>query len=808
MYRAGQDLRYGARLLWKAPGFTVAALAALTLGIGAATAIFSVVDAVLLKPLPFASPERLLAIWERSLAQNKSKLAVAGGNFLEWSRQSRTLEGVAAYQDDVHVNLTGGPKGPIDPEELAAQRITAGLFPLLGVKPIVGRVFRSDEDQPGRTNFALLSYGLWQRRFGADAAIASQSIRLRDQSYTVIGVMPAGTRIMNAAADVWIPLGLDASDPRTVRFRFLTAIARLKRGATLEQARAEMELIGNRLEQADPALDRGWRPSVYPLREELVGDVTRPLLVLSGAVGFLLLIACVNVANLLLARGAGRSREIAIRTAVGASRGRIAAQLLSESILLALAAGALALPLAWGGVALLARLGQGSIPRLAEARLDWRLFLFGLAASLATGILFGIAPAIHGSGANPVTALMESGRGRTASRSGRMLRDALVISEMALAVLVLIGAGLLIRSFARLRAVDPGFQPAGLLTFRLPLSGVRNASADRRIAFVNQAVDRIATLPGVRSVAAVNTLPLAGFGLGSLFTVGGRPAPPPAERPQGLLRAVTPAYFHTMGIPLTAGRAFTASDTSEKPLVLVVDQTLAQRFWPQGSALGGRLALDPGGRVGEIVGVAGAVKPERIQDEDWPTIYCPHAQYPLSIMVMAVRTEVPPMALASAVERAVHQLDAEQPVGNVRPAEAVIDQAVAAARFQTVVLALFAQIAFVLAAVGVYGVVAYDVSQRTHEIGIRLALGAQPGDVRRLILGQCARLAAWGIAAGLAAAFGLTRLMANMLYSVKPTDGYTFASMAMLLGAVALMASYLPSRRAMALQPAAALRHD
>jgi len=803
MHLVGRDVRYSARLLRRSPGFTLAALAALALGLGATTAIFSVVDAVLLKPLPFPRADRLLVIWEKN--QNKVKLLVAGGNFLEWQQQTRLLEAAGAFQD-VHVNLTEGPNGHLDPEELTAQRISAGLLPLLGVQPVVGRLFRPDEDQPGRTTSALLSDSLWRRRFGADRSIAGKSIRLNDKSYTVVGVLPPGFRVFDTAADVWIPLGMDPGDTRVNHGRFLIVLARMRPGVTLRQERAEMDTIGDRLERADPGLNHGWRPSVFSFRDELVGPVEQPLAVLMGAVGFLLLMACVNVANLLLARGNTRRREISIRMALGASRGRIAGQLLSESLLLSLAGGALGLLLAWGAIALLARLGPASIPRLAEARLDWRLFLFALAVSVATGVLFGLAPAIQGSGAKLNATLIEAGRGRTAARSGRLLRNGLVVVEIALAVLVLIGAGLLIRSFARLRAVDLGFQPSGLLTLRLPLAGARNATAERRIAFLQQAEDRVAALPGVRAVAAVDTLPLTDFGFGTTFAVEGRPVPD--EKPMGLVRAVTPGYFRTMGLPLLEGRDFTAADTSQTALTLVVSRGVARRFWPQGGAVGNRLVLDPNGRLAEIVGVVGDVKPETIQGDDWLTLYCPYAQNAFRSMTLVMRSALPPAAVVPAAGRAVHQLDPDQPVADARPMEGVVAQAVAGARFNTVLLALFAQIAFVLAAVGVYGVVAYDVSQRTGEIGIRLALGAQPGDVLRLILTQASALAGLGIAAGLAAAWALTRLMVTMLYGVAPTDTYTFVAIAVLLGAVVLIAGYLPSRRAMALDPAIALRHE
>ena len=805
MQLVGRDVRYGVRLLRKSPGFTLVALAALALGLGAATAIFSVVDAVLLKPLPFPRADRLLVIWEKNSSQNKSKLLVAGGNFLEWRQQSHMLEAIGAFQE-VHVNLTEGPHGHIDAEELAAQRISAGLLPLLGVQPSVGRLFRPDEDQPGHTGSALLSDGLWRRRFGADRAIAGKNVRLSDKSYTVVGVLPPGFRVLDAAADVWIPLGLDPGDTRVKRGRFLIAMARMRPGVTIEQVRAEMETIGDRLERADPVLDRGWRPSVFPLREELVGPVRQPLEVLAGAVGFLLVMACANVANLLLARGHTRRREIAVRMAMGAGRGRIAGQLLSESLLLSLAGGALGLLLAWGAVALAAHFGPASMPRLTEARLDWRLFLFALAMSVAMGALFGLAPAIQLSGANLNTALIEGGRGRTAARSGRLLRNALVAVEVGLAVLVLIGAGLLIRSFVRLRAVDLGFQPSGLLSLRLPLAGARNAAAERRIAFLQQALDRVSALPGVRTVAAVDTLPLAGFGFGATFAVEGRPMPD--DKPMGLVRAVTPGYFRAMGLPLIEGRDFTAADTGQTALTLVVSRNLARRFWPQGGAVGSRLVLDPNGRLAEIVGVVGDVKPETIEGDDWLTLYCPYAQNAFRSMTLVLRSALPPEAVLPAAARTIHQLDPDQPVADAQPMDRLVGEAIAGARFNTVLLAVFAQIAFLLAAVGVYGVTSYDVSQRTGEIGIRLALGAVPGNVLRLILTQAVGLATLGIAAGLAAAWALTRLMATMLYGVSPTDAYTFVAIPVLLGTVVSIAGYLPSRRAMALDPAVALRHE
>jgi putative ABC transport system permease protein len=801
-----QDLRYGARRLAKDPAFTAVALLALTLGMGSTATIFSVVDTVLLKPLPFRDAERLLVIWEKNPSQNRYRMFVAPANFLAWQKQSRAVEQMAALQEG-RLNLTGGPNGHIDPEELKVERVTAGLFPLLGVEPKVGRTFRPEEDQPGRTNFVLLSHALWQRRFAGDPGIAGKTIRLRDQPYTVVGVLPPAFAVMEPGVEVFVPLGLNPSDTRIANARVLTVIAR--RRGPLEQVRAELDAVGAQMEQALPALDKGCRPSVFELGDELVSGVRQALWVLMAAVGCLLLMACVNVANLLLARGATRRKEIALRCALGAGRGRIAAQLLSESVLLALGGGALGLLLAAGAIYVLAHGGPAGVPRLAQAALDLRVFGFALGVSLVTGILFGLAPGMQASGSGLSMTLKEGGRGGTAGRAGRRMRNALAIAEVALAVVVLIGAGLLMRSFIRLRGVDPGFRPAGVLTVRVPLAGGRNAAGERRIAFFKQVTDRIATLPGVRAVGAVNVLPLTGLGVGATFAVEGRLAPSAEQRPLGLMRSVNSAYFGAMGIPLVAGRAPADSDTALSPPVIVVNQTLARRFWPGASAMGGRLAIDQiGGRVAEIVGVVGDVKPDRINGAEWPTIYVPYAQGPAAAMTLAVRTAGAPLGLASAVTREVRQLDPDQPVADVRTMEEVVNLAVSGARFQTALLASFAGVAFLLAAVGIYGVISYDVSRRTNEIGIRMALGAQPADVQWLILGQGARLAVYGIVAGLLGAGVLTRWMGTMLFGVGPTDVWTYAAVSILLAVVALAASYVPSRRAMVPDPVIALRHE
>jgi putative ABC transport system permease protein len=806
MHLLWQDLRYGVRLLRKAPGFAAVALVALALGIGATTAIFSVVDAVLLKPLPFRDPERVLVIWEKNPTLNKVKLFVAPANFLAWQRQSRSLESVAALHD-TSINLTAGPNGHIDPEELRCERVSATLFPLLGVQPILGRTFRDDEDQPGRAFSVLLSYRLWQRRFGGDRSIAGKTIRMRDQPYLVTGVLPPDFAVIEPNIDVWIPLGLNGADPRLAGSRFLVVIARSK--DSLQSVRAEFDAIGARLEQSMPEVNHGWRPSVFTLEGELLGDVRRSLWVLLAAVGCLLLMACVNVANLLLSRGASRRRELALRLALGAGRARIVNQLLAESLLLALGGDALGLLLAAAVVRGLAHSGAGGVPRLAFATIDLRVFLFALAASLLTGVLFGAVPAWATSGASLVAALNQGGRGGTAGRAGRAVRNGLVVTEVALAVVVLIGAGLLIRSFIRLRSMNPGFQPAGLLTMRVPLAGTRNAAPERRVAFFQELTLRMAALPGVRCVGAINGLPLTGLGSGVPFAIEGQPVPQPSQWPIAVLRSVNPDYFHALGIPLAAGRVFTAGDDAQAPPVIVINQTLARRYFPASGPIGRQLTLDyrkP--HSARIVGVVSDVKPERLQSEDWPSIYCPYPQAPVQTITLALRSDGPPPTLASAAQREIHRLDPDQPVADIRTMEDVVSKAVSGARFNTALLAVFAAIAFVLAAVGIYGVISYDVNERINEIGIRMALGAQPADLLRLVVGQGARMAGYGIVAGLALSFGVTRLMSTMLFGIDSTDAYTFAGISILLAVVALAASYLPSRRAMALNPVAALRHD
>jgi putative ABC transport system permease protein len=805
-----QDIRYAARTLRKNAGFTLVAVAALALGIGANTAIFSVVNAVLLRPLPFEEPGRIVYLTGRAGADGAPTRVFSYPNFLDVKSQARVFEHAAAY-GRAQQFLTEGD----EPERVQGAYVSAEMFPLLGVGPALGRAFTADEDQPGAPRVVVLGHGLWERRFGSDPSVVGREVQFASGPATVVGVMPRGFKfpVEERQTEFWMAFArnVPAGQLSNRGAVFLEVVARLAPGVTHEQARAEADVLARRLAEQHPADNTGLGIVVTPLHESLVGETRTALLILLGAVGLVLLIACANVANLLLARAASRQKEIAVRTALGASRLRIVRQLLTESLLLALAGGALGLLLALWGVDLLAAASPADIPRVGEIGLDPWVLLFTLGTSLVTGVVFGLVPAWQASKAEVHDALKEGGRGSTEGGRGRV-RAVLVVSEVALSLVLLVGAGLLLRSFAQLLDVSPGFESRNLLAADVAFGTTYKEDA-QRVAFVREALARASAAPGVRAVGAVDPLPLGGNFTAYSFEVEGRTPARPGEEPDAQHRVVTPDYFRAMAIPVRRGRVFAERDDARAPFVVVVNETFVRRYFGGEEPLGRRLRFDTGGGATdnplvEIVGVVGDVRHAGLEAPPDPEMYVPFAQSPRARMSFVARTEADPLAAAPALRAALRQLDARQPVYNVRPMEQLLSQSVARRRFNLALLALFASVALALAAVGIYGVMAYTVEQRRHEIGIRLALGAQARDVFRLVVGQGMGLALAGIGLGLVAALAATRLMSSLLYGVSAADPLTYAGIALLLAGVAFAACYLPARRASRVDPMDALRQE
>jgi predicted permease len=804
-----QDLRYGARMLLKQPGFTFIAVLTLALGIGANTAIVSVVNGVLLKPLPYRAPEQLIRIFESSQAQ--PKFPMAQGNFQDYRAQNSTLAGLALYtRSDQELSQDDKP------ERLAALGITAGYFELLGVQPLLGREFRREDELPESSPGVILSHALWQRRFNGDTAIIGKSVTLSGRLHTIIGVMPAGVQHIGGdyrsmphgeTVDVWGPLQMPAQAGRGGHF--CNAIGRLKPGVSVAQANADLNAIANQLAQQFPNTNKSWRIAVKPLHEELVGRAQTMLLVLLGAVFFVLLIACVNVANLLLARATVREREIAVRSAVGAGRWRIVRQLLTESLLLALLSSAVGILLAQWALAALSTLGPEQLPRLQSVSLDGRVLLFTLGLTLLTGVLFGLAPALQAGQVNLNELLKEGGRGGSGQRQ-RRLRDGLVVVEVALALVLLVGAGLLIRSFWKLQQADPGFIPEQVLTASLSLPGARYGDPARITAFQQQLLARVAALPGVQSAGLTSDLPWTGYDENAGFTIEGKTFPP-NDGPGGRYHFVSPGYFATIGVPLLNGRFFNANDQLNSPNVVLINHALAELYWPGESAVGKRFTFSSQPKEKDwftIVGVVGDVKdfPQAAAAE--PAFYWNTLQQASRQVILAVRTSAAPLSLVDAVRYEVRALDQDLPLAEIKPLETVAATALASQRFTLWLVGFFAGTALLLAALGIYSVLSYLVAQRTSEIGVRLALGAQFGDVLTLVLRQGMTLVMLGVALGLAAAFALTRLMKGLLYEVSATDPLTFAALGLLLTLVALLACWIPARRATQVDPLVALRQE
>ena len=803
-----QDVRYGWRTLRARLGFTFAAILALALGIGANTAIFSVVSAVLLKPLPYPAPERLVWLWENNPGSDIKKEPASIPNFRDWRSQNQSFEELTGCARTI-ANLTGTG----EPERLVGASVVANFFTTLRVAPMLGRAFLAEENTPGQNRVVVLSHSLWQRRFGADRDIAGRTITLNGNPHTIVGVMPADFKHpdpeMVKPPELWLPLAIDPSSIKR-RSDFLRVIGRLKPGVAFEKARTEMETISARLAREYPAANAGWTVAAITLHERFSGDVRRALLMLMGAVGFVLLIACANVANLLLARAATREREMAIRSALGAQRWRLLRQLLTESTLLALAGGAFGMLLAVWGVAALTAMAPQNLPRLDEIGISYGIFIFTIATSLLTGVIFGIVPALSATRLNLSESLKESGRSATEGRRSGRLRNAVVIGEIAIALVLLVCAGLMVRSFRRLQGVDPGFRSDHVLTTQVLLPRSKYQDGPQIAAFFDQLLVRVRALPGVETAAAVDSVPLAGGGNVLSFSVEGRPAPPPEQVVDAETFTVSPAFFATLGIKFVAGEDFSARDAANAPGVAIINETMARRYFPGEEPIGKRVTLSnpQTGPWQKIIGVVKDIQRTDLAAPPYPQMYGTHAQAPSRVMSLALRTTGDPLSQTAAIRNVLRSLDPDLPLASVTTMEQLLADSVARPRFNTFLFAIFAAVGLILAAVGIYGVISYSVTQQTHEIGIRLALGAEETDVLRLVLGEGLKLALGGVVAGLVLASAVAQLMASLLFGVGRLDLVTFAGVSALIVIVALVACYLPARRAMKVDPIVALRYE
>jgi len=829
-----QDLRFGLRMLARNPMFTLIAVVTLTLGIGANTAIFSVVDAVLLRPLPYPDANRLVFLWSTMNGQGVPQSGSALPDYLSWRDQNRVFEGLAGfYYGDFNLSADSAA-----PERVQGAYITANFFQVLKLSPAQGRLFANDEEQFGKHRVVLLSHALWQRRFGGERDIVGRQIKLAGESYTVAGVMPRGLPFFDNLPEVelWTPIAFAPNDNMATRNNhFINLVGRLKPGVTREQAQADASAIARRMEEQEPG-NKGLGALVVPMQEQITGDSRNALLVLLGAVAFVLLVACVNVANLLLARASAREKELAIRASLGASRARIVRQVIIECLPLGLIGGLLGALLAIWGIDLLSSLLPASLPRGNAITVNSRVLIFTFALALMTILIFGLLPALQAARGNVRESLNEGGRSGIGSRKQGRVRRVLVIAEVALALVLLVGSGLMVRSFIKLRQVDVGFTAHNVLTMRVPLPDAKypipqNITDPREpagLAFFDQLLTRVKALPGVQSATAATILPLgAGDGWGKFLSIEGRAAPASLDQvPLVRFVLVSHDYFQTFGVMLRQGRAFTAQDKSNSQPVAIINERLARRFFPNEDPIGKTIwmgppehLLPPEAQTPEnrsprrtIVGVVSDVKGGSLNQPTTPQVYVPLSQYRRegwnNGLMLAVQTTTPPGTLISAIREQVRALDADQPITNVSTMDELLNRTLSTAKFSLLLFGLFAGVALVLAAIGIYGVMATAVTQRTHEFGLRMALGAQTRDVLRLVIGQGMLLVVIGIAAGLLSAVALTRLMSTLLFGVSPTDPVTLALITVLLAVVALLACYLPARRATKVDPLVALRYE
>ena len=811
-----QDLRFGFRTLLKNPGVTAVAIIALALGTGANSAIFSVVNAVLLRPLPYENPDGLVLVWGKNATTSRDGLSVP--DFLDYRNQNAVFGEMACFSYDDFNLSTGG-----EPEHIQGTMVSANYFAVLGTKVAQGNAFRPEDDQPGAGRVAIISNGLWKGRFGSDPNFVGQTIFLNGASFIVTGIVPASIQSPNPEDNpqVWVPLSLDGGDalrvPSTTspanltnrRSRFLIGIARLKPGVTPRQAQADLDTIASRLAQQYKDTNSGISASVVSLREQIIGKIASALMVLLAAVGFVLLIACGNVANLLLARAAARQKEIAIRTALGAGRLRLIRQLLTESVLLSVVGGALGLVLAYGEIRLLLALNPANIPRLSEIEIDGRVLGFTFLIALLTGIIFGLAPALQASKADLNEALKEGARGSTGGISRQRIRNLLVVSEVALTVVLLIGAGLMLKSFSSLQSVNPGFNPANTLTMVVNLPASKYTDDHQAQAFFEQVLNRIELLPGVQAVGAVTSLPLTMTSIIRLrFIVDEHPPANASEVPRGNFRSISHNYFRAMGIALVKGRYFSEQDRDKSPPVVIVNETMANRYWPGEDPIGKRLTIPSAGGSREVVAVVADVKHSSLDTESGVEMYVPYLQKPFKFMALVIHTSSDPLGSIAAVRNEILSVDKSQPVYDVKTLQQIVSDSLSQPRLYTLLLGIFAGLALTLAAVGIYGVMNYSVVQRKHEIGIRLALGAQRSNILKMVVGQGMLLALIGVVLGLAAALILTRLMESLLFGVSARDLATFFIIPVVLAIVAFLSSYFPARRATRIDPMVALRYE
>lgn len=807
-----QDLRYALRMMAKNPAFTFVAVLTLALGIGANTAIGTIVNAALLRGLPYTEPDRLVHLFELTPQKDFPQREASHPDFLDW-QGNQAIE-LAAYSGATGLLLSGREQ----PERLQAAAVTTNFFDVLGVAPLYGRAFRNGEDDANSGRVVVLGYGVWQRLFGGDPNIVNQTITLNAAPYTVLGVLPQNFQFApRGAAELWVTMRPNQNQ-RTFRFmHWVNVIGRLRPGVSFAQAQAEMRAIGQRIEEAHTDSHAGTTITLVPLQEQIVGQVKPVLLVLAGAVGFVLLIACANVANLLLARATARHREIAIRVALGATRGRLLAQFLTESLLLATLGGALGILVAnWGVAALIAAIPEfqlNSMPYLRDVQIDRAMILFTLGLSLLTGIVFGLVPALQASKPELHAAIKEGGQssvGASSSRGRRRLRDALVIVEIALALVLLVGAGLMMRSLANLLEVNPGFRTENLLTFRVALLPAKYQNAEQLLPMHTQMLERLAAIPGVESVGTVNTVPLLGGNTTRLYAES-KPRPTPGEETEANLRLISSNYFQAIGVPLLEGRHFTDDDTAGSPLVVIINKTLAAQLLPGEDAVGKRLLFaGVNSQPVEIVGIVADENVNGLDSKQTGVLYEPYRQFPAAFNSFVMRTRTPPERLAAAIREEIRQLDTEASVVALQTIEEMIDNAPSTfiRRYPAFLTGIFAAVALLLAAIGIYGVISYSVTQQTRDIGVRLALGARRADILKLVIGEGLTLAGVGVGVGLVTAFAATRLLTSILFNISAADPLTYVAVAGVLLAIVLLACYLPARKAMKVDPILALRYE